>query len=349
MIEKRAIVLLAAYDACSLYLNLKSLDKTLSPDETVVIILNGKRGVRSAYVESIARDWIENNTCRFVVRPLNYGNDPYNSIKEVICNFEPLKNKDFICKIDDDLIPIKKGWLDDLYSEYIKSEENSKVGFVTSLINNNAWGFSELIEIFDKKEEYRKIMNYPSASGTGIVNSGEVANGVNGTIWQYPYLAKWCHEWTLLDIENYLDKTKQLKTKEISLDTHYSIGCIFFRKELWSDVEKINQIVNFDELAIHMYCKQNSLRKIAVMNQPMGHLYYFIQRKANASMFPLFAQSLSEYWQDKTFLEYPKFDNETQLSMYFEEFSINNVFQNFQNKPSLFKRIIRFIFRKMTF
>lgn len=346
MIEKRAVVLLAAYDAASLYLTLKALDHTLSRDEMVVIILNGKRGVRSAFVEDIARNWAQGNSNRFVVRPLNYGNDPYNSIKEIILEFEPLQRKEFICKIDDDLIPLKKGWLDNLYYTYLEREKESKVGFVTSLINNNAWGFQELIRIFNKEEEYKEIMNYSSTSGEGVVKAGHISNGVNGTIWQYPYLAKWCHGWTLLDIQNYLSKTESLLSKEISLDTHYSIGCIFFRKDLWLDVEKINKIVNFDELAIHMYCKQNSLKKIAVMNEPMGHLYYFVQRKANSTIFPLFAESLSEYWKDDSFFLYPKYDNETLLSMYFEEFSMSSIFQNFSVKPSLFKRIIRFIFRK---
>ncbi|MGE8557197.1 MAG: hypothetical protein ACN6NU_01815 [Acinetobacter sp.] len=346
MIEKRAIVLLAAYDASALYLTLKTLDHTLSNEETVVIILNGKRGIRSAFVEDVAREWIQGNKNRFVVRPLNYGNDPYNSIKEIIKDFEPLKHKEFICKIDDDLIPLRKGWLDNLHSKYLKHEEKSKIGFITSLINNNAWGFSELIKIFNKEDEYRKIMNYPSISGEGIVMASEIANGVNGTVWQYPYLAKWCHEWTLLDIDNYLDKTKNLIDQEIPLKTHYSIGCIFFRKQLWLDVAEINKVVNFDELAIHMYCKQNSLKKIAVMSEPMGHLYYFVQRKANATMFPLFVNSLSEYWNDETFALYPKYENETLLSMHFEEFSMSSVFQNFSGKPSLLNRLIRFIFRK---
>lgn len=323
----RAIVLLASYDAVSLYLTLQALNHTLSDDEMVVIILNGKRGIRSAYVEQVARDWIKNKTNKYVVRPLNYGNDPYSSIKEVLTYFEPLKEIEYICKIDDDLIPLKQNWLDNLEQEYLKQQEIGHIGFVTSLINNNTWGFAELVSIFDKGEEYREIMNYPSVWGEGVINVGEIAIGVNGTVWQYPYLAKWCHEWTTLDLQQYIAKTEHLSSKEIHPNTHYSIGCIFFKKQLWHDVEEINKLVNFDELAIHRYCQENQLRKVAVLNQPMAHLYYFVQRKANAHLVPLFAQSFADFWQDERFLNYPKFDTETLLMMQFEEFGVNTAFQ----------------------
>lgn len=323
----RAIVLLASYDAVSLYLTLQALNHTLSDDEMVVIILNGKRGIRSAYVEQVARDWIKNKRNKYVVRPLNYGNDPYSSIKEVLTYFEPLKEIEYICKIDDDLIPLKQNWLDNLEQEYLKQQEIGHIGFVTSLINNNTWGFAELVSIFDKGEEYREIMNYPSVWGEGVINVGEIAIGVNGTVWQYPYLAKWCHEWTTLDLKQYIAKTEHLSTKEIHPNTHYSIGCIFFKKQLWHDVEEINKLVNFDELAIHRYCQEHQLRKVAVLNQPMAHLYYFVQRKANAHLVPLFAQSFADFWQDERFLNYPKFDTETLLMMQFEEFGVNTAFQ----------------------
>lgn len=340
----RAIVLLASYDSVALYLTLQALNHTIAENEMVVIILNGKRGIRSSYVEQIARQWIKNKVNKYVVRPLNYGNDPYRSIQEVLNHFEPLKNIEYICKIDDDLIPLKKNWLNHLEQTYIQQAEVSQVGFVTSLINNNAWGFAELISIFDKVEEYQEIMNYPSIWGTShVIDAGQIAIGVNGTIWQYPYLAQWCHEWTTLDLKNYVAKTQYLPAKEICQDTHYSIGCIFFKKHFWHDVESINKKVNFDELAIHLYCQQQQLKKIAVLNEPMVHLYYFVQRKANAHLIPKFAQSFTEYWGDASFLNYPKFEHETQLMMEFEEFTMNSVFQNFNpsshHKKSFWRKL----------
>ncbi|MCI5763088.1 MAG: DUF707 domain-containing protein [Actinobacillus porcinus] len=320
LVKKRAVLLLAAYDAVSLYFSLQSLSQTLAPEETVVIILNGKRGIRAAQVEDVARKWIAGNANRYVVRPLNYGNDPYNSIKEVLENFAPLQDMEFICKIDDDLIPLKKGWLDALEAEYLANEaRDEKVGFVTSLINNNTWGFARLLEIFNKTDEYQQIMNYPSHSGEGQVDAGEIAEGVNGTIWQYPYLAKWCHQWTTLDLPKFIEKTTALLPQKIAPHTHYSIGCIFFRKPLWSALEEINRETHFDERSLHLYCQREGLAKIAVMNQPMAHLFYFVQRKANHDLIPAFAESFYTYWQDYAFLHYPRFDAETQLMMQLEE------------------------------
>lgn len=327
--SQRAIILLCSYDSTVLHLTLESLSQTLDKEEMVVIVLNGKRGIRSSLVEDVARKWAKENKNRYVVKPLNYGKDPYTSIKEVIEDFPPLKEKEFICKIDDDLIPLKNNWLKHLHKVYLEEEKKAKIGFVTSLINNNAWGFAELVKIFGKENEYQEIMNMPSISGTGEVKIGEIANGVNGSVWQYPYLAKWCHEWTLLDIPNFISKTNNLPTKEIHQETHYSIGCIFFRKNLWLNIEEINNKTNFDELSIHLYCQENSLKKVAVMSEPMGHLYYFVQRKANASLLPLFAESLSQYWNHPSFLEYPKYDLDTQLMMHFEELNMSNVLQNF--------------------
>lgn len=345
--ENRAILLLAAYDSQALYLTLNSLTKTTDKDETIVVVLNGKNGIRSAMVEDVAREWVKQSENYHVVRPLNYGKDPYTSLKQVLEEFEPLKEVEYICKIDDDLVPLKMGWMNDLQKAYIS---NQNVGFTTGLINNNPWGFSELLNIFNKKEEYKEINNFKSESGEeGIINPGDIASGLNGTIWQFPYLSKWCHQWTLLDIENYIKKTEVLSNKEIPLDTHYSIGCIFFKKDFWSDLQEINNLTNFDERSVHLYCKNNNLKKIAVMSQPMGHLFFYVQRKANMKLMPEFANSLSSYWKTPVFNDYPKFDLEILLAINTEENISENekIIKNIQNMKVVFRSILlREKFRK---
>lgn len=345
--KSRAILLLAAYDSQALYLTLQSLTKTTDKDETIVVVLNGKHGIRSAMVEDVARDWAKQSENYHVVRPLNYGKDPYTSLKQVLEEFEPLKEVEYICKIDDDLVPLKMGWMNDLQKAYIS---NKNVGFTTGLINNNPWGFSELLNIFNKKEEYKEINNFKSESGEeGIINPGDIASGLNGTIWQFPYLSKWCHQWTLLDIENYIKNTEVLGNKEIPLDTHYSIGCIFFKKDFWSDLQEINNLTNFDERSVHLYCKNNNLKKIAVMSQPMGHLFFYVQRKANMKLMPEFANSLSSYWKAPVFNDYPKFDLEILLAINTEENISENekIIKNIQNMKVVFRSmLLREKFRK---
>lgn len=319
--SERALIVLCAYDALVLHLTLQALDKTVDEQETVVIVLNGKRGVRSTLVETRAREWAQNRANRFVVRPLSAGGKAYDAVNEVLADFPPLQNKDFICKIDDDIITLKAGWLDRLHQTYLEHEaQHGQVGFTTPLINNNCWGFARLVEIYGKQSEYAQIMNHPSHSGTGITAAGEIADGFCGSVWEYPYLARWCHQWTLLDIPQFIEKTAHLGIQEIPLHTHYSIGCIFFRKNFWHEVGQQHPNADrFDELMIHEACLSRQAAKLALMNEPMGHLYYFIQRKPNADLLPLFAQALADFWQDTAFLNYPKYGLETQLMLQFEE------------------------------
>ncbi|RZK11108.1 MAG: hypothetical protein EOO46_07975 [Flavobacterium sp.] len=322
----RVVLLLAAYDFESLHLTLESLNHTLDYDENVVIVLNGKRGIRSSIVEEVAREWCQQSENRYVVKPLNYGLDAYNSISEVIHKFPLLQNVEFICKIDDDLIPVKKGWVDNLHQAYLKLEKQYReIGFVTSLINNNAWGFKRLIDIYKKKEEYEDIMNFESHSYDGIVNAKGIAEGRLGSVWQYPYLAKWVHTWTLYSIKDFIAKTADLGIEEIGLDTYYSIGCIFFRKSLWSSLPLLGSDSSFDELLIHEYCNKFNLRKFALMNEPMGHLFYYTQRIPNRLILPKIKASLANHWNDQRFNHDFHYDETTNLEIVLENHLFDNV------------------------
>lgn len=341
--KNRILLLLAAYDYESLYIALESIDKTVCEDEDIVIVLNGKRGIRSALVEETARDWAAKHPeHRHIVKPLSYGKEPYYALTEVIDEFPLLKKTEFICKIDDDLIPLKKGWLDDLQDTYVEKEkEYGQIGFVTSLINNNAWGFNKLLDIFDKRDEYKSIMNFKSISGTGNVKAGEVADGYCGTVWQYPYLAKWIHSWTLLKIVSFINKTDSLPTEEIDINTHYSIGCLFFRRELWLKLKGLEKDTVFDELMIHLHCKNEKLKKIAVMNQPMGHLFYYNQRQANCSLLPDVRKSLCQYWGDNIFEKTKQLDTQAIIKIEFESQNYIEEINRIVNASSFFNFIKR--------
>jgi hypothetical protein len=323
--KNRVLLLLAAYDFESLHLTLESLNHTLDDDEKVVIVLNGKRGIRSSIVEEVAREWCQGSENRYVVKPLNYGKDAYTSISEVIEKFPILQNAEFICKIDDDLIPLRKGWVDNLHQTYLKIEKQYKeIGFVTSLINNNAWGFKRLVDIYEKKDEYEAIMNFESHSFDGIVKANEIAEGRLGSVWQYPYLAKWVHSWTICSIKEFITKTENLGIEEIGLNSYYSIGCIFFRKSLWLSLPLLGSESRFDELLIHEYCHKFGLRKFALMNEPMGHLFYYTQRIPNRLMLPKIKASLAGYWNNPRFRHDFVYDDATNLEIVLE----NHLFEN---------------------
>lgn len=302
--NKHCLVILASYEYETLQLTLKALDHTIVEQNLpVVIILNGAINYNASKVERIAREWAGSNTNRYVVRPLSAGKEPYFALQEVIKDFPIIQQCDYILKIDDDLIPLKKGWVSDLAKLYNDMEnQHGNIGFVTGLINNNSWGFKELVSLYDKWEEYKKFMNFSSLAGgkkERAVNAGEIDTGVNGTVWQYPALAAWLHTWTSFDIPTLIDKTKDLTFKEIDLDLHYSIGCTYSKKDIWLNI--VNKKTSFDELLIHEYCRDNKLRKFALLHQPLLHLYYHVQRISNAYLVPDFIKSFSAFFHDSSF------------------------------------------------
>lgn len=296
---KCAILLLAAYDFESLQLTLLGLDHTIE-NVPIIVVLNGKRNFDSYKVESVARKWAENDSQnRFVVCPKYKGGVPLFAIQEIIEEFDILKKVDLICKIDDDVIPVRKNWLNHLIKEYKERyEKNEKIGFITGLINNNCWGFKELVFLADKVDEYKKIMSYQLVNGEIDPNT-IIDDNFEGTVWKYPYLARWIHQWTTLSLDDFVKRTSKLSSKEIPLDIHYSIGCILSNKMLWKRINGKENI--FDEGLIHSYCKENNLRKIAVRSAPMIHLSYAVQKTIISDMMDDFLNSFSQYFQDERF------------------------------------------------
>jgi hypothetical protein len=349
----RAVIILAAFDFESLQLTLNAIDQTLEKDEKVVLILNGRRCFKDQIVETIGRIWAAKNpNYRFVVRPLCSGREPYYAIKEVLENFDELKNVQFIAKIDDDLIPLKRGWLDELEDVFVNNNKNNDIGFVTSLINNNAWGFKKIVELYNKQDEYNQIMNYDSYHNLPkeVLKKGLISDGLDGTVWQYPYVAKWIHSWTSLEIPKFIEKTSNLNIEEIPLKTHYSIGCMYFEKKLWSSLEPIEEGTTFDEMLINKYCLKYRKRKISLLSQPMLHLFYFTQRVCNRDILPLIANSLSQYFDDDSFINirYQTLEEriiELQEELTNKENSIKQyVFDN--GLVGLRKKVVKKIFRK---
>ena len=298
----RAVLVLAAYDFEALQITLRGLSNTLDQQENVTIVLNGKSNYASEYVERVARSWASVRINSHVVKPLTHGEDAFSAINEVLSSFIPLQNVNFICKIDDDLIPLKKGWVDELEKAYfnLKLSGNDPF-FVTGLINNNAWGFERVVDLFDKRSEYKKINNYISNSGTGLVQPGVIANGYCGTIWQYPYISYWVHQWTSLEIPEFIERTKNQGLTLIDNECHYSIGCIFFSKDDWGRLDPISENTSFDELLIHKYCIRYNKTKWAILSEPMIHLFYQNQRIPNRNILIQIEKSLRDYFNDPGF------------------------------------------------
>lgn len=234
LLSNIVIVVLASDNYESLQITLRSLDHTLVNDEKVVVILNGTNSLNSRIVEYVAQKWsTQKPSLRFAVRPLCSPAKPLYAVKEIIANSQHFKDAEYICKLDDDIIPLKKNWVQVLANHYVSLSQKLNVGFVTGLINNNCWGFKELVSIFNRQSDYSKIHSYETIAGwTGVrtVKPGEIDDGDFGTIWQYPYIARWVHEWTSFQIDKFLQITAGMHLKQIPLETYYSIGCILFKR-----------------------------------------------------------------------------------------------------------------------
>lgn len=308
MLLPNIVVLVLASDAYeSLQITLRSLDHTLINKEKVVIILNGTNSLNSRITEYIAQKWcMQNAASRFAVRPLCAPAKPFFAIKEVIANSEHFKDAEYICKIDDDIIPLKKNWVQTLANYYISLSRKTDVGFVTGLINNNCWGFKELVSIYNKKSDYEKIHSHKTIAGwQGVrtVKPGEIDDGDFGTIWHYPYIARWMHEWTSFQIHDFLQATAGLPVKEVPLETYYSIGCILCKKQFWLDLNEVDYSSEIDERIVHRKCLENKWQKWAVMNEPVIHLFYNNHKIINLDILEPISQALANHFNDEGFIK----------------------------------------------
>lgn len=211
---------------------------------------------------------------------------PYYSILELLKS-DIFKQYEYICKVDDDAFPITDGWLEKLISCWDKSElkYQEKLAYVTPLINNNNWGFVELLSDLGLKDEYFERMareHYVGVdnqySSKRLIPATEIDTGTDGTVWGLPYLARWIHEKTTLSPDRFIEGISGLGYKEVPSQERYSIGCILFKKNLW---EKIYDGGSDDEHMMHMHCRKNNLIIVCDKSIPFAHISYFTQREEN--------------------------------------------------------------------
>jgi hypothetical protein len=210
---------------------------------------------------------------------------PYHSIAALLAS-PRLAEVDMVCKVDDDAFPIASGWLAALLACWKDgvARSNRPLAYVTPLINNNTWGFPQTLDAMDLREtfltqaarEHRIGAGTPEAP-TKIVPASEIHAGF-GTIWGYPYMARWLHERTTLDPDSFIAATRDLDHIEVANRDRYSISCILFRKDLWA---RIHDGGIDDEHMLHQYCKRTNERIICARSVPFVHLAYFSQREEN--------------------------------------------------------------------
>jgi hypothetical protein len=217
---------------------------------------------------------------------------PYQSIATLLASTR-CADIDLICKVDDDAFPIAHGWLGALLAgwEEANTASNQPLAYVSPLINNNAWGFPQTLDAMGLREAFMVETAREHRVGSGtldapfeIVPPSEIRTGDHGTIWGYPYIARWLHERTTLEPDRFIAATRDLASTEIPNQDRYSIGCILFRKQLWALID--NGGID-DEHMLHQYCKQNNERIVCVRSVPFVHMSYFSQREENRDLVEL--------------------------------------------------------------
>jgi hypothetical protein len=208
----------------------------------------------------------------------------YHSINALLCS-EEMRGFDLICKVDDDAFPIASGWLDALIDCWTRSNEEwgERLAYVTPLINNNCWGFPEVLRLMGLTDEYfsnqarhHLIGKPPRIAGPEVIDTG-----ANGTIWGSPHVARWLHERTTLRPDAFISATRQQGPAYVPAEQRYSIGCILFRREVWS---RIDDGGRDDEHMWHMYCASRNMRIICQRSVPFVHMAYFCQREDNRDL-----------------------------------------------------------------
>jgi hypothetical protein len=282
-----AVVILACRDYAALELALASQMAYRPPGVPFYVLQNCRGGYDAERTLGVARRY--ERLFPGVVHVVDdiVPGDPYRSIRKLLSKPE-FENIDLVCKVDDDAFPIAHQWLDQMVEAYSSAQRGGgrKLAYVTPLINNNAWGFPQLMRAMNLEREYFATQAHPHFVGSGssgrfplrIIPAEQIETGTNGTIWGYPHIARWLHERTTLQPDAFIAATQSLEQCDVPSQSRYSIGCILFRKSLWDAIDDGGRD---DEHMMHMHCERNDLRIVCVRRVPFVHLAYFTQREEN--------------------------------------------------------------------
>ena len=289
--EKLAIVILAHSDYESLELSLACHSKFTIPNNIKIFILQNGFGSYDCERTLLVANRYANLYPKLieVITDIKQG-APYTSLRLLFFS-DKLSHYDFILKIDDDVFPLSVNWIDKLIKCYIdsKQEFGDNLAYITGLVNNNPYGFKKIVDILNLKEEFKSI-SFEHFVGTlptdpynprTFIEKGEISDAGFGTIWKFPYLARWIHKKTTFFPDIYLDKTKKLGYDILDNKKRYSINVILFKKDLWL---KINDGTADDENMMHIYCCKNNKTIVANLSAPFVHLFFYTHRLENKDL-----------------------------------------------------------------
>lgn len=325
-LDKLAIVLLCYADFESLEISLAAYTKFLPQNTKLFILQNGRGSYDCERTYRVAQRYAnlfpENIAVVDWIKPQK----PYLSIKELL-NSDIMKPYEYICKVDDDVFPLTENWLLDLAACYdrAKAKLGSNLAYVTSLVNNNPWGFKQTLKVMNLEKEYFGKFARSHLVGCGeLVPATEIRDGLCGTIWRNPYLSRWLHEKTTLNADIFIKRTQNLKDIFVNHKVRYSINCMLFEKNFWNDID-IGDLD--DEHQCFKYCSTLDKKIVCCQHVPMVHLFFFSQREENKDLIPI----IREYYQKRLDIPFPisicpqkEYENENRLRFIEQEIKNKN-------------------------
>lgn len=306
--NKTAIIILAYADYESLEITLACHAKFLDKESKIFILQNGRGTYDCERTYEVAKRYETLFPKNIEVVDDIPPQKPYFAIKKLLKS-KRMQEYTHICKLDDDVFPLTENWFEHLCNTYDKQEEilGDKLGYVTSLVNNNPWGTKQVMDMMGLYNEYLHKYSRDHYAGfeknnkyvpLKFVKKGEFNDGGAGTIWKLAYVARWIHKETTLQPDKFIEATKNKGIAEVNNLERYSINCMIFKKNFWNDID----IDSFDdEHQVHIYCKKNDKKIIADLEVPMVHLFFYPQRNENRDLIA----PILDYYQEWLNLIFP--------------------------------------------
>ena len=227
---------------------------------------------------------------------------PFFSLRELFTS-NKFENYSEILKLDDDVFPLTPDWMQSLANCYKKSEEElgGRLAYVTGLVNNNPWGFKKTLEVMGLEEEYFQKVARPHLVGDSqenpyspfrLLQGDKISTGGHGTIWSYPYIARWLHLKTTVVPNIFIQRTRGLGYERIYGKERYSINCILFKKKDWTEIDDGG---DDDELMWQKYCIKYNKDIVSDLQVPMCHLFFFTQRFENKDLIDVFRETYTKW------------------------------------------------------
>ena len=345
IVHKTAIVILAYSDFEALEISLYVHSHYLPKDIDIFILQNGRGTYDCERTYKVAKRYETLYPKQIKVIDWIKPQHPYSAIKELLNN-SVMDKYEYICKMDDDTFPITEDWFENLCECY--TESYSKYGedlsYITGIVNNNSWGFIQVLdrmklfdEYFDRYARDHYVgepngYNYGNDNLFRLVSKDKIEYGISSTIWRLPYLARWIHHKTTLNVDEYISKFRDKIYKEVDNSKRYSINCILFKKDFWNKIYDKNDKINCDdEHFCFTYSFNNNKKIIASFNVPLVHIAFFTQRDENKDLIPL----IKDYYEKRLNLPYPIslcsnkiYENENRIR-FIENNNMNNIKTNF--------------------